>query len=115
MSLLDIIWRDDPLLQDANTRNVFTVVNPVLFWENMSEQSRTEANKINLKFPSLIAKIYFLCRISRCMPKGGWDEWSRQCHSLSMRLPDIANQDAPAPMFYLIGWVNLDCATLETN
>ena len=81
----------------------------------MSEKSWTEADKIYLEFPSLIARIDLLCQISRCMPKGGGDEWSRQCHCFSMSLPDIANQDTPVPELYPIGWVNFNCATPETK
>src|SRR5258708_38965554 len=81
----------------------------------MSEKSWTEANKIYLEFPSLIARIDFLCQILRCTTKGGGDEQSRQCHCFSMSLPDIVNQDTPVPELYSIGWVNFDCATPETK
>jgi hypothetical protein len=81
----------------------------------MSEKRWTKADKIDLKFLGLITRIDLLCRIPRCTPKGGGDKWSCQCHSFSVSLPDIADQDEPVPELYPIGWVNFDRATLETK
>jgi hypothetical protein len=38
MSSLEIIWRDDPLLQDANARDILTVVMQVFLCKDMSEK-----------------------------------------------------------------------------
>ena len=102
-------------MQDPNARDIFTIINPVFFCENVSEESRTEPDKINLEFPGLVTRIYLLSRISRCVSKGGWDEWSCQCDSLSVSLPDFANQDAPVPELQFVRWVNLDHATPEAK
>ena len=99
VSLSEIFWRDRPLLKDTNACNVFTVIDPVFLCEDVSEECRTEANKVDLKFPCLVARINFFCRISRRASKGGWDKRSCHGHSLSMSLPDVTNQDPPVPKF----------------
>jgi hypothetical protein len=70
MSLSEILWRDDPFLQDPNTYNILTIIMPVFLCENILEKSWTKANKIDLEFLGLVTRIDLLCRIPRCVPKG---------------------------------------------
>jgi hypothetical protein len=115
VSVLEICRRYNPLLQEANTGNIFAKVDPVLFWENVSKKSRAETKKVNLKFPCLVPGIDLLGRISRCASKRGWNEWSRHCDSFSVRLPDFANQYSPVPKLQPVRWINLNSATPETQ
>jgi hypothetical protein len=91
VSPLEIVRIDNPLLQHLNARVIFTVVYPVFFHQNVSEESRPKSKKINLKLPSFVSRIDLLSRISRCVTKGRGDVWSCQCYSLTMSLPDLVN------------------------
>src|ERR1700733_6876812 len=73
VSPLEIIWVDNPLLQDLNARDIFTEICPVFVRENMPEESRAKSEKINLKLPGFVSGIDLLSRIPRCTTKGGGD------------------------------------------
>src|SRR6266852_4371921 len=89
VSPLEIVWINNPLLQDPNTRYIFTIVHPVFFGENVSKETRPKSEKINLKLPSFVARIDLLSRVPRRVTKGGGEVQSCQRNSLTMSRPDL--------------------------
>ena len=115
MAMLEIGQRYRPVLQDANTQDILTIIHPVLFCKYVPEKRRTKSDKVDLKLPSLVARVYLLCRVSGCATKARWNKLSCQSHSFSMSLPYITNQDAPSLELYIIRQIYLDCATSQSK